>query len=573
MARSFLTAINLNKNEIQNAVAQNLAAAPSSPAKGQFYYNSTGGDDTLYWWNGSQWMAAKSAAGATPAATVTNEAMGDVPVVGVSTNFAREDHKHGMPPFGVSTATTTFGLTKTDGVSAGVARGDHTHGTPAHDAAAHGSIPLSSLQAPFGPAVADTAFGSSVNNGVSSSAARADHIHGNPVHDAAAHASISISSLAAPVGDLNMGGYKVTNIGAPTSGTDAANKTYVDNATAGLTWKTAVRLASPPATNFGTLSGLIAVDGVTPVAGDRILLKSQATPANNGIYIAAVGAWTRATDADSSAELVDAAVFVSEGTVNADTAWVQTADAPITVGTTAIAWVQFAGGGAVVGGAGLAQSGNTLNVVAANGSIVVGADDVQVGYSGSGGETGTAVTAARSDHNHDSKYVDVAGDTMTNTLTISKNLGIGLDASASTVRAATFVALNGGLTGNSVNLSGSGATLSVGGSFSVVDFSNVAQPVTLPNITPVAATDAATKAYVDARDALKPSKFSALVAAAVSTLINHALNTRDVLVNVYRVASPYDTIECDVERTDVNNVTVRFAVAPAAGEYRVVVMG
>ena len=58
MARKFLTAIDMAKNEIQNGVAQNLASAPGSPVKGQFYMNST--DNILYWWDGTAWVPAKS---------------------------------------------------------------------------------------------------------------------------------------------------------------------------------------------------------------------------------------------------------------------------------------------------------------------------------------------------------------------------------------------------------------------------------------------------------------------------------------------------------------------------------
>jgi hypothetical protein len=67
--------------------------------------------------------------------------------------------------------------------------------------------------------------------------------------------------------------------------------------------------------------------------------------------------------------------------------------------------------------------------------------------------------------------------------------------------------------------------------------------------------------------------FSVSCAAATSTVANHAFNTRNVLVDVYRNTTPWDSVECDVERTDVNNVTVRFAVAPAAGDYVIAVVG
>lgn len=108
-------------------------------------------------------------------------------------------------------------------------------------------------------------------------------------------------------------------------------------------WKTPVRVAT---TATGTLASAYengdTVDGVTLATGDRILIKNQSTGGENGIYtVNASGAPTRATDCDAAAEFIGATVFVSEGTTNADTVWICTTNATITVGTTATTWTQY----------------------------------------------------------------------------------------------------------------------------------------------------------------------------------------------------------------------------------------
>ena len=205
-------------------------------------------------------------------------------------------------------------------------------------------------------------------------------------------ASISLDRLVEAVvqadggqaftGDQSMGGHLLTNVGTPSAGTDAANKNYVDGAIAGLSWKDPVRAAT---TANITLSGAQTIDGVSVIAGDRVLVKAQSAGADNGIYVAASGAWARATDADSATEVEGMAVMVMEGTANQDTQWVLTTNAPITLGTTALTITQFGGSTAYTGGAGLTLTGTTFDVVAADTSLTVNANDLQVNVNSTGG--------------------------------------------------------------------------------------------------------------------------------------------------------------------------------------------
>lgn len=123
-----------------------------------------------------------------------------------------------------------------------------------------------------------------------------------------------------------------------------AVKTYVDNLAAGLKWKTPVKVATTEALNLASdFENGDTVDGVVLVTGDRILIKDQiGSTGDHGIYtVNASGAPTRATDADTGSELVSAAVFVEQGTVNKDKAFVCTNDS-ITLGVTDIVFISFA---------------------------------------------------------------------------------------------------------------------------------------------------------------------------------------------------------------------------------------
>lgn len=177
-------------------------------------------------------------------------------------------------------------------------------------------------------------------------------------------------------GDLDMGGNSITNLADPVSAGDAANKGYVDSAINGLAWKDPVRVV---AISDITLSGEQTIDSVAVVTGESVLVAGQTDPTENGIYVVDSGSWTRRTDADSGAKILEAAVFVEEGTIYQDTAWVGTADSPITIGSTNLPFVQFNGAGSIIAGDALNKTGNTLNVKFDNTSIDInGSNQLEV---------------------------------------------------------------------------------------------------------------------------------------------------------------------------------------------------
>lgn len=608
---TFYGAIDLVKNEIRNAVVQNLGAAPSSPSKGQFYFNST--DNTLYWYDGAQWIAAKAAAGATPAGTVSTAAIGDAGVVGVSTNFAREDHKHGMPAFGAVSALNAYGMAAAQGVAATISRSDHSHGTVAHD---------------------------------------------------------QLNLLTAPTGPVTMNGQKIVSLADPTGATDAANKNYVDNSVAGLAWKDSVRAGTTANGALGTAyaNGQV-IDGVTLATGDRILIKNQTTATENGIYtVNAAGAPTRATDSDTGAELLQATVFIEEGSTLSETVWVCNVNGTITIGSTALVFVQFGAANTYSAGNGLTLTGNVIDVVSADTTLTVNADSMQVNTSVMATQAfvnallaGVAAKLTPTTSKN-SNYTAFAGDLvicdLIGNITISlptapadgSEVGILIKSAAS---GANMLTINRGGSDTIAGGTGNTSAYMFGAGSSVRLRYQASSTVWLPAHAPypyntplntfstpfnsvqmglqkiaslgdaTTGTDALNRQSADARypqlstlttkgdiyvatgagvlvrvgvgpdgyallgDASQaagvrwglPSPVGAVVKYATTLTgtsspetITHNLNTRDVHVTVYNGATPYTAVEVDWDAATVNTVTVRYNPNLGAG-YRVVVMG
>jgi hypothetical protein len=172
------------------------------------------------------------------------------------------------------------------------------------------------------------------------------------------------------------------------SNTDAltlVTKGYVDAVKQSLDIKDSVRLASTANVSLTAGSSDLeagdTIDGVTLVAGDRVLLKNQSTGSQNGIYVAVASGGTpaRSDDANASADVTSGMfVWVEEGTANGDQGYVLTTNDTINLNTTSLTFTQFSGAGQITAGNGLTKSGNTINVVPDNVTLSVTADEIKL---------------------------------------------------------------------------------------------------------------------------------------------------------------------------------------------------
>lgn len=321
MTKKVLVNLDLNQNEIQNGVIQNLASAPSSPKKGQKYFNTT--SNVGFSWNGTAWRPYDAAA--LTDGSISNSALTTNPL-------ARANHT------GTQLAATISDL-------------------------------------------ATTVQGYALN------------------------------LFASPLANINMNSFNFTNLLDPTSAQQAATKNYVDSniqaAAAGISSKPPVRTVFT--TNIA-LTGLQNNDGVTAVAGDRALLTGQTTASQNGVYVQATGAWSRATDQGASGEIEEGALWlVTEGTAYGKTQWMCNTTGAITVGTTSISIVQF--------GAGLVYSGDGTTITLAGSTFSVKIDGA--GWLTSSG-SGLAVDKTKVP----GKYATtLTGDNSTVSYTVTHNLG------------------------------------------------------------------------------------------------------------------------------------------------------
>jgi hypothetical protein len=393
MARKFLVSIDLSKNELQNAVIQNLATAPASPAAGQIYYNTV--DNQLYIYNGTRWEVAGNAITSGLLANRPAANSVDAGTIYYATDTYLFYYSDGSTwtqtnAFGAVTSQTTYGAASGNGSATTYARADHTHGTPA-----------------LGTATPNAISGAASSAGSATAPSKEDHTH-----------------AFTPSQDLSMAGFKLTSLGTPTADADAANKGYVDAVAQGLDVKASVVYATAAAleaytfsaTGGGTLTananGELDVDGyIVSTVGTRILVKNE-TSGNapyNGIYtvtdaggLSSVWVLTRSIDANTSAEVTDGMfTFVEQGDTNQSTSWVLTTNNPITLNTTGLVFAQFSGAG---------------TYTASNGVLLTGTNFTFAPRSGYGLQTGASGAEV--------KLATTSGLNLTTDLAVGAGLGI-----------------------------------------------------------------------------------------------------------------------------------------------------
>ena len=241
----------------------------------------------------------------------------------------------------------------------------------------------------------------------------------------------------------------------PVGDTDIANKGYVDSVAQGLDVKASCVYST---TADITLSGLAVQAGgdwtSSLTAGDRILVKNQASSQFNGIYVASSTAWARSADMNTWAEVPSAFTFIESGTTLADTGWVSTANQGGTINVTPMPWSQFSGAGSYLAGTGLTLTGNTFSItntavtaaaygsssqvatftVNAQGQLTLAAN-ASISIAGSQVSSGTIDSARLSGTYSGITGLGTLGDlTVTNTITgsISGNAGTATTATKST---------------------------------------------------------------------------------------------------------------------------------------------
>lgn len=325
MALEYYASIDLNKNELQNAVVHPLGSAPSSPVEGQIYYDSTVGDKKIYLYNGSAWVAIGEAQSFVAGEGIDVGTSGDT--ITISGEDATTSNK-GIASFATADFAVSSGAVsiKTGGVS-----NDQLAGSIANGKLANSSITIGNSTIALGGT--DTSLTGLTDIDLTSGDKTIfDGVGANTLTIGAASTNIVIP------GDLQVTGTITTNnvetistsngIVFEGSVADANELTLLAGSLTGdrtvtladLTGHVAVFAAVPTATITATPAELNLLDGITTLSGSNTGDEPDASTTTKGIIEIATSAEvqtgtdaTRAVTPDTlAAKSVTAQIDVSQ---------------------------------------------------------------------------------------------------------------------------------------------------------------------------------------------------------------------------------------------------------------------
>jgi hypothetical protein len=254
---------------------------------------------------------------------------------------------------------------------------------------------------------------------------------------------------------------------APSGPNDIVNQAYVDAVAQGLSFK---QPANYTTNGNITLSGLaVQTNGdwvSTLPAGYRILVKNQTAGADNGIYVAAAGAWARSSDANTWDEIVSAYLFVLAGTIWSGSSWVNTNQTGGTLGTTPITFTQFSNNAIYTAGTGLTLTGFQFSITPVGTAGIYGsASSVPVITTNASGQVSSVTNTAIAITNAQVSGLGTMSTQNANAVAITGGTINGATIGASTAAAitGTTITATSYFSGPGTNLTGTASGLSIGG--------------------------------------------------------------------------------------------------------------
>jgi hypothetical protein len=373
----------------------------------------------------------------------------------------------------------------------------------------------------------------------------------------------TIATANAATTPITASSQRITNVATPTSGTDAANKTYVDNAVQGLSWKAAGNLLATANVPLTGSTGTVVIDGhaalTSASTGYRLVLTNQTVSADDGIYDytdnGTTYTLTRSADADVYTELISATIFIEEGTTYGKTTWTQSNT--YLTSFSGQTWVQAGGGTTYSAGNGLSLTGTVFAAVGTSNRISVSGAGIDISSAYAGQNTITTLgTVATGVWNGTTIGVANGGSGATTLTGYLKGNGTSAFTASSTIPGAD---VNGNITGNAANVTGTVAIANGGTGATTASAARTAL--------------GAVGKYTALNASLTPS--SGIVTWTI-TAATHLLGATPAILVQLKEVSSAAVVEADIiVNESTGDITISWVSAStvAANSYRVTAIG